>query len=134
MPRHPRDAFAREMSRVRGTPQESAEHDGLRRHRDPRLSVRTLQVLDGPKASRAHAVRIHPEVLMRVRYEGGFLVQDLLKEVILDPVRKTPGSVATHGHMAHLTTGGIMTPQTPDAPKVPRGATGQALPPAKAMH
>src|SRR5947207_7547904 len=83
MPRHPRDAFAREMSRVRGTPQESAEHDGLRRHRDPRLSVRTLQVLDGPKASRAHAVRIHPEVLMRVRYEGGFLVQDLLKEVIL---------------------------------------------------
>src|SRR2546429_2948430 len=128
MPRHPRDAFAREMSRVRGTPQESAEHDGLRRHRDPRLSVRTLQVLDGPKASRAHAVRIHPEVLMRVRYEGGFLVQDLLKEVILDPVRKTPGSVVSHGHMDHLTSGGIITPQTLDVLKVRRGGTGHALP------
>src|SRR5213596_3190296 len=128
MPRHPRDAFAREMSRVRGAPEESAEHDGVRRHGDPRLSMRTLQVLDGPKASRAHAVRIHPEVLMRVRYEGGFLVQDLLKEVILDPVRKTPGSVVSHGHMDHLTSGGIMTPQTLDVLKVRRGGTGHALP------
>src|SRR5256886_1364210 len=134
MPRHPRDAFAREMSRVRGTPQESAEHDGLRRHRDPRLSVRTLQVLDGPKASRAHAVRIHPEVLTRVRYEGGFLVQDLLKEVILDPVRKTPGSVVSHGHMDHLTSGGIMTPQTLEVLKVRRGGTGRALPYGKEIE
>src|SRR5438034_434433 len=128
MPRHPRDAFAREMSRVRGAPEESAEHDGVRRHGDPRLSMRTLQVLDGPQASRAHAVRVHPEVLMRVRYEGGFLVQDLLKEVILDPVRKTPGSVVSHGHMDHLTSGGIMTPQTLDVLKVRRGGTGHALP------
>ena len=52
---------------------------------------------------------------MRVRYEGGILVQDLLKEVILDPARKTPGSVVSHGHMDHLTSGGIMTPQTLDA-------------------
>ena len=48
---------------------------------------------------------------MRVRYEGGFLVQEALKEVILDPVRKTPGSVVSHGHMDHLTSGGIMTPR-----------------------
>ena len=65
---------------------------------------------------------------MRVRYEGGFLVQDLLKEVILDPVRKTPGSVVSHGHMDHLTSGGIMTPQTLDVLKVRRGGTGHALP------
>jgi Cft2 family RNA processing exonuclease len=65
---------------------------------------------------------------MRVRYEGGILVQDLLKEVILDPVRKTPGSVVSHGHMDHLTSGGIMTPQTLDVLKVRRGGTGRALP------
>ena len=65
---------------------------------------------------------------MRVRYERGILVQDLLKEVILDPVRKTPGSVVSHGHMDHLTSGGIMTPQTLDVLKVRRGGTGQALP------
>ena len=65
---------------------------------------------------------------MRVRYEGGILVQDLLKEVILDPVRKTPGSVVSHGHMDHLTSGGLMTPQTLEVLKVRRGGTGQALP------
>ena len=64
---------------------------------------------------------------MRVRYEGGILVQDLLKEVILDPVRKTTGSVVSHGHMDHLTSGGIMTPETLEVLKVRRGGSGRAL-------
>src|SRR2546422_2557765 len=65
---------------------------------------------------------------MRVRYEGGILVQEALKEVILDPARKTPGSVVSHGHMDHLTSGGIMTPQTVAVLKVRRGGAGQPLP------
>jgi putative mRNA 3-end processing factor len=64
---------------------------------------------------------------MRVRYDGGILVQDSLKEVILDPVRKTPGSIVSHGHMDHLTSGGIMTPETLDILKVRRGGTGRPL-------
>src|SRR2546422_2118577 len=65
---------------------------------------------------------------MRVRWEGGILVQDALKEVILDPARKTPGSVFSHGHMDHLTSGGIMTPQTVEVLKVRRGGTRQTFP------
>lgn len=71
---------------------------------------------------------------MRVRYEGGFLVQDALKEVILDPVRKTPGSVVSHGHMDHLTSGGIMTPQTLEVLKVRRGGAGRELPYGKEIE
>ncbi|MCI4371584.1 MAG: hypothetical protein L3J78_02945, partial [Thermoplasmata archaeon] len=93
-----------------------------------RLSLRTLQVLDGPQAPHSDAVHLHEAVLMRVRYEGGFLLQEALKEAILDPVRKTPGSVVSHGHMDHLTAGGIMTPQTLDVLKVRRGGTGTPLP------
>src|SRR2546422_656546 len=47
---------------------------------------------------------------------------------LLDPARKTPGSVVSHGHMDHLTSGGIMTPQTVAVLKVRRGGTGQPLP------
>lgn len=65
---------------------------------------------------------------MRVRYEGGILIQDLLKEVILDPVRRTPGSIVSHGHMDHLTSGGIMTPETLDVLRVRRGGSGRPLP------
>lgn len=65
---------------------------------------------------------------MRVRYEGGFLIQDGLKEVILDPARKTPGSIVSHGHMDHLTSGGIMTPQTLEVLKIRRGGSGTPLP------
>src|SRR2546428_3344373 len=122
------------MPRVRESPQEGAEHDGLRRNRDARLSMRTLQILDRTQASRAYAVRVHEALLMRVRYEGGILVQDLLKEVILDPVRKTPGSVVSHGHMDHLTSGGIMTPQTLEVLQVRRGGTGRALPYGKEIE
>ncbi len=59
---------------------------------------------------------------MRVRYEGGILVQEALKEVILDPVRKTPGSIVSHGHMDHLTSGGVMTPETLAVLRVRRGS------------
>jgi len=62
---------------------------------------------------------------MRVRYEGGILVQEALKEVILDPARKTPGSVVSHGHMDHLTSGGIMTPQTVAAGPASRSRTAR---------
>src|SRR5207247_2066604 len=66
---------------------------------------------------------------MRVRYEGGFLVQEARKEGILDPVRKTPRSVVSHGHMDHLTSGGVMTPQTLEVLRVRRGSgTGIELP------
>src|SRR2546426_4724181 len=71
---------------------------------------------------------------MRVRYEDGILVQEALKEVILDPARKTPGSVVSHGHMDHLTSGGIMTPQTVAVLKVRRGGTGQPLPYGKEIE
>lgn len=65
---------------------------------------------------------------MRIQYEGGFLIQDGLKEVILDPVRKTPGSIVSHGHMDHLTSGGIMTPQTLEVLRIRRGGNGTPLP------
>ena len=71
---------------------------------------------------------------MRVRYEGGFLVQEALKEVILDPVRKTPGSIVSHGHMDHLTSGGVMTPQTLEVLKIRRGGTGHELPYGKEIE
>ncbi|MEK6988262.1 MAG: hypothetical protein AABX97_09275, partial [Candidatus Thermoplasmatota archaeon] len=59
---------------------------------------------------------------MHVRHQGGILVQEGLKEVILDPDRKTPGSVVTHGHMDHLTSGGVMTPETLAVLRVRRGS------------
>ena len=49
---------------------------------------------------------------MRVFYEDGIVVQDGIKEIILDPARSTPGSIVSHGHMDHLTEGGVMTPET----------------------
>src|SRR2546422_9291703 len=85
-------------------------------------------ILDRAEAPRAHSVHLHEAIVMRVRYEGGILVQEALKEVILDPARKTPGSVVSHGHMDHLTSGGIMTPQTVAVLKVRRGGARQPLP------
>ncbi len=55
---------------------------------------------------------------MRVFYEGGIVVQEGIKEVILDPARPMPGSIVSHGHMDHLTAGGVMTPQTLEILKV----------------
>src|SRR5256712_4160324 len=91
-------------------------------------------MLDGPEAPRADPVHLHEASVMRVRYEGGILVQEALKEVILDPARKTPGSIVSHGHMDHLTSGGIMTPQTVAVLKVRRGGTGQPLPYGKEVE
>ncbi len=66
---------------------------------------------------------------MHVRYEGGIRVQEGLKEVILDPARRTPGSIVSHGHMDHLTSGGLMTPETLEVLRVRRGSgTGVELP------
>src|SRR3990172_6188040 len=55
---------------------------------------------------------------MRVLYEGGIVVQDGIKEVILDPARPMAGSIVSHGHMDHLTEGGVMTPETLEILKV----------------
>ncbi len=59
---------------------------------------------------------------MRVFRENGIVVQDFLKEVVLDPARKTPGSIVSHGHMDHLTSGGVMTPETLEVLRVRRGS------------
>src|SRR5437773_3152500 len=55
---------------------------------------------------------------MRVFYEDGIVVQDGIKESIMDPARPTPGSIVSHGHMDHLTEGGVMTPETLEILKV----------------
>src|SRR3989449_4347606 len=96
--------------------------------------MRTVQVLDRPPTPGADPLCLHEAVVMRVRWEGGILVQEALKEVILDPARKTPGSVVSHGHMDHLTSGGIMTPQTVEVLKVRRGGAGQAVPYGKEIE
>ncbi len=66
---------------------------------------------------------------MHVVHKGGILLQDGLRQVILDPDRKTPGSVVSHGHMDHLTSGGVMTPETLEILRARRGSgTGIELP------
>ncbi len=55
---------------------------------------------------------------MRIFQKSGIHVQDGIKEVVLDPKRRTHSSIATHGHMDHLTSGAIMTPETRDILKV----------------
>ncbi len=66
---------------------------------------------------------------MRVFYENGIVVQDGIKEVILDPVRPMPGSIVSHGHMDHLTEGGVMTPETLEILKIrKRSSKGTVLP------
>jgi len=55
---------------------------------------------------------------MRVFYQDGIVVQDGIKEVILDPSRPMPSSIVSHGHLDHLTEGGVMTPQTLEILKV----------------
>jgi len=66
---------------------------------------------------------------MQVVHRGGILLQDGLSQLILDPARKTPGSVVSHGHMDHLTSGGVMTPETLEVLRARRGSgTGTELP------
>jgi len=59
--------------------------------------------------------------------DGGILVQDGLRMLHLDPPRAMPDSVVTHGHMDHLSEGGVMTPETLDIMRVRRG-TGSGTP------
>ncbi len=71
---------------------------------------------------------------MQVVHRGGIVVQDGLRQIILDPDRKTPGSVVSHGHMDHLTSGGVMTPETLEVLRVRRGSgTGTELPYGREM-
>jgi len=66
---------------------------------------------------------------MHVWYDGGIRVQDGLHGLILDPARRSPGSVVSHGHLDHLTAGGVMTPETLEVLRIRRGASeGTALP------
>lgn len=66
---------------------------------------------------------------MHVVHRGGILLQDGFSQIILDPARKTPGSVVSHGHMDHLTSGGVMTPETLEVLRARRGSgTGTELP------
>ncbi|HYM40415.1 MAG TPA: hypothetical protein VEY12_09815 [Thermoplasmata archaeon] len=66
---------------------------------------------------------------MQVAYRGGILLQEGFSRIILDPVRKTPGSVVSHAHMDHLTSGGVMTPETLEVLRARRGSgTGIELP------
>jgi len=72
---------------------------------------------------------------MRVRYDGGIRVRDGLCEIVLDPARRTEGSVVSHGHLDHLTSGGVMTPETLEILRLRRGSgDGIELPYGKRMN
>ncbi len=58
---------------------------------------------------------------MRVFYRNGIRVQDEGREVILDPKRRMPGSVVSHGHLDHLSPGAVMTHETLDVMRVRLG-------------
>ncbi len=58
---------------------------------------------------------------MRVFYREGIRVQDGGNEVVLDPKRRLPGSVVSHGHLDHLSAGAVMTHETLDVMKVRLG-------------
>ena len=57
---------------------------------------------------------------MEAFYDKGVVIRDGKREIVLDPKRNRPGSVVSHGHMDHLTSGGYMTPGTLDILKVRR--------------
>ena len=72
--------------------------------------------------------------MMRVRYDGGIRVGEGLREIALDPARRTAGSVVSHGHLDHLTAGGVMTPETLEILRLRRGSgDGIELPYGRAM-
>jgi len=64
---------------------------------------------------------------MEAFYEKGVVVRDGKRAIVLDPRRNTPGSVVSHGHMDHLTSGGYMTPGTLDILKA-RKKRGTGIP------
>ena len=51
---------------------------------------------------------------MRIFFENGIHLQEGIREVVLDPRKPCPGSVVSHAHLDHLTSGGVMTPATRD--------------------
>ena len=57
---------------------------------------------------------------MDVFYEKGIVVQEGAREIVLDPRRGRAGSVVSHGHLDHLSSGGYMTPGTLDILRVRR--------------
>jgi len=66
---------------------------------------------------------------MEAFYEKGVVVRDGKREIVLDPKRGRAGSVVSHGHMDHLSSGGYMTAGTLDILKARRKkGTGTALP------
>jgi len=85
----------------------------------------------GSGVARAGANRLVPPAPTSARvhlfYDGGVLVQDGLRMIHLDPPSSREGSVVSHGHMDHLSSGGHMTPETLDIVRVRRG-TGDGTP------
>src|SRR3990170_7174351 len=57
---------------------------------------------------------------MEAFYDKGIVVREGGREIVLDPRRNTPGSVVSHGHIDHLSSGGYMTPGTLDILKARR--------------
>jgi len=70
---------------------------------------------------RAYPAQVH------VFYDGGILAQDGLRMVSLDPPRTRQDSVVSHGHMDHLSSGAVMTPETLDVLRTRMGGTGTPL-------
>jgi phosphoribosyl 1,2-cyclic phosphodiesterase len=57
---------------------------------------------------------------MHVFFDGGILAQDGLRMAALDPPRSREDAIVSHGHMDHLSSGAVMTPETLDVLKVRR--------------
>ena len=57
---------------------------------------------------------------MDLYYDKGIVVHEGSREIVLDPRRGRAGSVVSHGHMDHLSSGGYMTPGTLDILKARR--------------
>lgn len=58
---------------------------------------------------------------MRVFYRDGIRVQEGEREVVLDPRRRVPHAVVSHGHLDHLAPGAVMTHKTRDVMEVRLG-------------
>ncbi len=57
---------------------------------------------------------------MQAFYDKGIVIEDGKREIVLDPKRGRAGSVVSHGHMDHLSSGGYMTAGTLDILKARR--------------
>lgn len=52
---------------------------------------------------------------------NGIHVRDGIKEIVLDPKRRTPAAIVSHAHLDHLIEGALMTPETMEIMKVRTG-------------